>query len=164
MEQVVVGTYEFGFERAVLVLREGKAANAEFVPDSGGPVRILIGADEKQWRDIVESLVHEVQEIIMTKMECSWAPGYYIGNDSSRCKFTMSHMQFQEMCCRTAEFITPALPALAKAWEAWKKPALKKSSMQKYPSPKDYPNDKDFKKAIRGYYQKASAVKKKGKK
>lgn len=56
----------------------------------------------------------------MTKMDCSWIPSYYYGNDSNRYKFTMTHPQFQEMCCRTAEFITPALPDLAKAWKKWK--------------------------------------------
>jgi hypothetical protein len=120
MKRVYVGTYKFGFERATLYLREGVAANVQFLPEEGGAVRILIGADERLWQDIVESLIHEVMELTLTKMECSWQPSYFIGNDSAKYKFIATHVQFQEACCRTAEYITPALPVLAKAWKKWK--------------------------------------------
>jgi hypothetical protein len=121
MKQVVIGTFEFGYDRAVLILREGFGGNGTFVPDGGGVMCLKIGADHERWQDIVECLLHEVEEMILSKMDCSYIPGNYIGKSSSSYHFAMSHQQFTEVCARTAEFITPALPKLSAAWKKWKK-------------------------------------------
>ena len=172
MKQVIVGTFEMGNSRAVLTLREGRGADATFVPKEGGVCCIRIGADQRHWRDIFESLLHEVQEVIIAQMECSFVPANYIGDDSTRYTFLMNHMQFSEMCCRASEFISPAQHVLFKAWKKWKAEGKKTSkkkavSPSQHPSPGDYPSDSAFKKAVREFHKKSAEsarTKKKAKK
>jgi len=119
MKQIVVGTFEIGYDRATVILRSGTGGNIIFSPEGNGVAHIFIGADFKQWRDVIGTLLHECMEFCMSKMECSYRPGNFISHDSANYHFVMNHMQFSECCCRSSELITPAIPVLAKAWNRW---------------------------------------------
>jgi hypothetical protein len=79
----------------------------------------------------------------------------------------MSHHVFQDCCAKTAEFITPALPDLAKAWKKWKAPKPKEKPAHPYltrPLPRDFKTLDLYAKAMKRYKDTMPKHKKKVKK
>jgi len=117
------------------------------------------------YRRVVSSIIHEAQEMSMCRLGLSFYPYGSVNNSTANCKFILDHEQFDECCGRTGELIAAIGADLYHAWKAWQLPRAKKPiTGLKHPSPNDYPNDKDFKKAIREFHKKASEIarKKKG--
>lgn len=121
MKQVIVGVYEAGYDQIELVLREGTGGEFYIIPEKGGIPRIKIGADCKEWIEVVDTLLHEIYEHVFDRLRCRYEISNQVTTDHSAYLFSFSHNQFCEACCRVSEFITNALPDLAKAWEAWRK-------------------------------------------
>lgn len=126
MRQEIVGTYEIGYEQCQIVLREGTGGEFYFIPESGSIPRIKIGADYERWSDVVTVLLHEVFELSMERQRCRYEVSSDTARDHSAYMFMLPHVQFSDVCAKAAECITPALPALAKAWNKWKKSPVKR--------------------------------------
>lgn len=126
MKKVFVGTYEFGYEHIRLYLRSGTGAETDLMPKDKGITVIEIGADRKEWRQIVGSLLHEAQEIPMQRLGYSYSAVSNLNQSTANCVFMMTHEQFDECCHRAGDLLARALPDLARAWTAWKKLGRKK--------------------------------------
>lgn len=120
MKQTIVGVYSMGLSQVQIVLREGNGGEFYFNPEAGAVPRIKVGA-ELQWAEVVGNLLHEALEMQMTALSCRFNPAPDYARDHSSYLFVMTHPQFSESCARTAEFITAALPDLARAWKKWKR-------------------------------------------
>ena len=121
MRQVIVGTYEFGYDQAQLVLRAGNGGEFNMIPEAGSVTRIKVGVDQPCWRDVVAVLMHEITELVYEKMCCRYSPAYEMGKDHAGYTFVLRHDQFTEATARVAEFVAAAIPDLAKAWDRWNK-------------------------------------------
>lgn len=123
MKQVIVGVYECGYEQLQLVLREGTGGEFYTVPEKGSLPRIKVGAqDPNQWRHVVATLLHEVFEWTMFRGGVRYNPDNRVSPLSQAdYLFVMTHEQFQDCCAKSAEFMTKALPDLAKAYDKWHK-------------------------------------------
>ena len=118
---VVIGTYEIGYEQCQLVIREGTGGEFFWIPEKGCIPRIAIGVDYDNWNEVVAILLHECLEFCKDRAGCRYNPTNTVSpREHGAYMFVMSHATFQDCCAKTAEFITPALPALARAWKKWK--------------------------------------------
>ena len=126
MKQVIVGIYEAGYEQAQLVLREGTGGEFYTIPESGSIPRIKIGADYDKWGEVVMVLLHEVEEMILTRLSCRYECCNDMARDHAAYLFSMRHTQFSDLCAKTSEYITACLPDLAVAWKKWRKGKKKK--------------------------------------
>ena|SRR4030042_2065231 len=120
MKQKVVGVYFCGFDQCQLVLREGTGGEFFNCPEKGSISRIKIGADQNEWRDIVDCLLHEVEEFILDKLVLRYEPFNCMGKDHGSYIFVLRHDQFSDVMAKTADYITAALPDLEKVWKIWK--------------------------------------------
>lgn len=120
MKQVIVGTYEMGYEQVELVIREDTGGEFYVIPEKGSVPRIKIGADYSEWKDVVTTLLHEAFELVFDRLNCRYSPSNEITRDHSAYMFTFPHLVFSEACARVADFVTDALPDLAREWEKWK--------------------------------------------
>lgn len=121
MKQVIVGTYQMGFESVELVLREDTGGEFYATPALGKVARIKVGADHRYWNTVVAVLLHEAFELAMDRMRCRLAPSNAVSKDLGDYTFILSHVEFSECCARVGEFVTAALPSLSTAWKVWKK-------------------------------------------
>lgn len=121
LKQVIVGVYSFGYEDIELVLREGDGGEFYNCPGKGEIPRIKIGADSKQWRDILSIFLHEAFEFTFNRLGCRYSDSYDMGNDSASYLFVASHIKFSDACARVGEGIATALPDLSRAWVKWQK-------------------------------------------
>ena len=120
MNQVVIGTYELGYERVELVLREGIGGEFYFIPGDINCPRIKIGADQESFWKLISVLYHEVEEFALARLGCRYEPADQVGNDIHSYTFIISHVQFSNMCAMTADYITRCLEDLTNAWNKWK--------------------------------------------
>ncbi len=120
MKQKIVGTYKIGGEYCELVLRDGDGGEFYSLPEHGHVPRIKVGADYQDWDRIVSVLLHETMEFSLARIKCRFYPEDDFGGDTHAYIFIMSHPDFSDACARTAEFMTCALPDLARAWKKWK--------------------------------------------
>lgn len=121
MRQKIVGVFSFGFEDCQLVLREGTGGEFYNCPGKGEIPRIKIGADVKEWKDIVSVLLHEATEFSMNRLRCRYNRDYDMGFDHAGYMFILDHPTFSDCCARVGEFISLSLPTLAREWEKFKK-------------------------------------------
>lgn len=122
MKQVIVGTYEIGYDQVEIVLRDGDGGEFYLIPEKGRVPRINIGADHTDWRDVVAVLLHEAFEFALERLRCRYIRTDLVVNDHNGYLFIVDHITFSESCQRVAELISVALPDLAREWERWHKP------------------------------------------
>lgn len=120
MKKKAIGVYECGYEQIELVLREGTGGEFYYIPENGALPRIKVGADYGKWSEVVAVLLHEVFEFCMDRARCRFDPSSDVGHDHSAYLFVMNHPIFHDCCERSSEFMTSALPDLAKEWNRWK--------------------------------------------
>lgn len=120
MRQQIIGTYEFGYEKVQLVLREGEGGEFYTLPGDINCPRIRIGADHPDWRLIVAVLVHEAVEFALERAGARYSAAYEMARDHAAYLFVMDHTRFAEACVRVAEFLTGCLPDLSRAWKKWR--------------------------------------------
>jgi len=118
--ELFVGTYELCFEHVRLYLQPGTGANTDLLPPDKGVATVKIGADAEKWSRVVSALLHEAMEIPITRLGYSYCTTQSMNSSTANLRFMMEHEQFDECCHRAADFLTPALPDLAKAWKKWK--------------------------------------------
>jgi len=121
MRQKIIGVFPIGFEDVELVLRDGNGGEFFNCPEPGKCPRIKIGADVKEWKDIVAVLVHEAMEFRMNRCRARFDPSYDVGKDHGSYLFVMDHQIFSDCCAQVGELLVCSLPALAVAWKKWKK-------------------------------------------
>jgi hypothetical protein len=125
MKQKIVGTYLIGSEQCQLVLREGDGGEFYNTPEIGHIPRIKIGADYRNWRDVITVLIHETFEFCMNRIKSRYECTEDFGRSQGGYMFMFDHNQFCDIAARSSEFITAALPELAKSWRQWKKESNK---------------------------------------
>jgi len=121
MKQKVIGIYEAGYYQIELILREGTGGEYYLIPEKGKCPRIKVGADYINWVEVVSALLHEVEEFLIDRMQCRYSPFDNLSNTLDEFTFLLNHSQFSDVCVKTAEYISKALPDLSKAWNEWKK-------------------------------------------
>ena len=127
MKQVIVGTYEIGYEKVELVLREGKGGEFYLLPGDINCPRIKVGADQEEFWMLVDVLFHEVSEFAAARLGCRYEPEDQVGRDIHAYTFILTHIQFSNMNAMTAGFICRAWNDLTKAWEEWNKEEMKQT-------------------------------------
>ncbi len=121
MKQKIVGVFSLGFEDIQVVLREGSGGEFYNCPGKGEIPRIKIGADCREWKDVVSVFLHEAFEFTYNRLGCRFNNSYDMGNDSAAYLFIATHIQFSDACARVADGVASALPELSTAWAKWKK-------------------------------------------
>jgi len=125
MRQMIVGTYEFGYEKVQIVLREDNGAEVYFLPDGIDCPRIRIGADQPDWRSLVALLLHEAEEFSLIRAGARYHPSENLARDHAAYIFILNHTQLSQVCAQIAELLITCLPDLSKAWAKWKKETKK---------------------------------------
>ena len=120
MKPVIVGTYEFGYEKCQLVLRESDGGEFWVLPGDIDCPRIKIGAEQKVWGDLVAVLCHEAMELSFERVGLRYSPSQELVRDHAAYLFVATHTQFAEAIDRAADFLARCLPDLSKAWKKWK--------------------------------------------
>jgi hypothetical protein len=120
VKQVVVGTYEMGYECVQLVLREGNGGEFWMVPGDIDCPRIKIGADQEHWKFLLVCLLHEAGELAAARLKCRYTQTEDVAGDVHSYFFNMTHPQFSEMQGLVAEFVANCWDDLGKAWKKWK--------------------------------------------
>lgn len=120
MRQKIVGTYEFGYEKAELVLREGDGGEFYLLPGDIDCPRIKVGADQPDWRALIAVLLHEAFEFACARVGLRYSPSDDLGRDHAAYVFVMDHPRFTKTCALVADFAAQCLPDLEKAWKKWK--------------------------------------------
>lgn len=123
MKQKIIGVYPIGIIQVQLVLREGVGGEYYTFPETGSLSRIKVGADHKQWRDVVGVLLHEAMEFTAMHLALRYAPAPDLSMDNGNYLFVMTHTQFSDVCARAGEFVSCSLPDLGREWGKWKKQA-----------------------------------------
>jgi hypothetical protein len=119
VKQVIVGTYEMGWEHVQLVLREGSGGEFFLVPGDIDCPRIKIGADREHWKHLLVVLLHEAGELAAARMKCRYTPTEEVAGDVHSYLFVMTHPQFSEIQGLAAEFVANCWDDLGKAWNRW---------------------------------------------
>jgi hypothetical protein len=83
--------------------------------------RIQVGLARKEWHETVAVLMHEALEFASVQNGARFLPSPDYADSSGGYLFSMDHEQFADLVARAAEFITPALPELSKAWKKGRK-------------------------------------------
>jgi len=120
MKQKIVGTYYIGFEQCELIIFEGNGGSYTFCPERGKLPIIKIGVNGT-WIDVVETLLHEVMEFVITRADCRYRPSNDLSHGHDTYLMVFNHPQFSKVCARAADFLVEALPDLAKVYKKWKK-------------------------------------------
>lgn len=121
MKQKIAGSYYAGFEEVQIVLREGDGGEFYGCPGKGTCPRIKIGADYKNWSDVVRVFIHEAFEFAMFRQNARYDRSGDVSKDSGAYKFMFDHAEFSNMSSRVSELVVEALPAIATAWKKWNK-------------------------------------------
>lgn len=79
------------------------------------------GADHDDWGMVVATLMHEAQEVCLSRLCLRFTPSDEFGRDAASYVFMMRHEQFSDAVARTALFLADCLPDVKRAWKKWKK-------------------------------------------
>lgn len=114
--QPFIGTFPLGHENVELyAMTDQRGGCFHTRPDAKSPARIKVGIAMNHWDHCVSVLLHEAFEMAMTRARSRYEQDGYVG-DSASYLFSFDHSKFCQVCEDVAQFITPALPELAKAW------------------------------------------------
>jgi hypothetical protein len=119
MKQVIVGTYEIGWNMVQIVLMEGKGGSFYILPGDIDCPRIKIGADQESWTHIVETFLHEAEELAMAKLFCRYSSSDEIASDQHAYHFFLTHPQFSEVQALTADLLVRCWDDLYRKWRIW---------------------------------------------
>lgn len=121
MKQVVVGTYEMGWEMVELVLREGRGGEFYLLPGDINYARVKVGADN-DWVSVVEVLLHEIAELASMRIQCRFAHSNEMARDHHAYLFVMNHPQFAEVQALTADYVCRCWDDFKEAHRKWGAP------------------------------------------
>lgn len=116
MKQKIVGTYPLGWSRVQIVAREGIGGEFWLSPGDIDCPRIKIGLDEDRWEDVLETLLHEVEELSATIIGTRFWKSAWQSEDSSAYTFVMTHQQFAEIICWAASLLPACEDDLVEMW------------------------------------------------
>ena len=130
-KQEVVGVVDIGYEQCQLVAREGTGGEFYFIPEKGIVPRIKIGIQYNNFDEVITCLLHEALEFSLYRIHGRFAPSEDLAKNHASYQFCFDHNQFTEARAATAEFITVAMPELAKIYNQWKNEQKKKKRKKK---------------------------------
>lgn len=128
MKNKVVGVFEFGFQAVELVARDGTGGAFYCMAKKSRIAQIEIGMQYTAWRQVLNVLLHETFELAFHSRSVRFTPWDDISNSHDQFLFVFNHPYFSSICADVAEFITPAVPALASVWKKWPKKPLKEAA------------------------------------
>ena len=131
MKQKIVGVYSLGYESVQLVARDGTGGDYYTQPEKGHIARIKVGMDYSAWDCVVNALLHEAMEFSIDRHHCRFRATNDISYDLSNYLFVFNHPQFSDIVAKVAEFVTPALPDLARVYKQWHRKPRRKQSRKK---------------------------------
>ncbi len=120
MTQIVIGSYECGYDNVDVVLRDGTGGEFYLTPEPGKCARLKVGADGP-WGAILKRFMHEAIEFAATRALCRYTPSIDMANDNGGYLFVMSHLQMSHVAACVAELSARALPDLCAGYKAWNK-------------------------------------------
>jgi hypothetical protein len=117
MKMIFVGNFSVG-NRSVDLFADPNSRDGHFNlnSDKPKPARIEVGID-KGWDRVTHVLLHEVFELVMTDAGHRYAPVPDYGMDNGGYYFHFDHTQFSHLTAKAGEFLSLALPALAKIYD-----------------------------------------------
>lgn len=92
---------------------------------------IVIGLKHDRWSDVLENILHEAEEYLMTKRGIRYEPDSAVAHSTQSGIFVMDHVQFQDMIATTAQFVADVEPALKFAHKIEQKHQRQKKSAKK---------------------------------
>lgn len=121
MKQILIGHCSLGHESVDLYGIVGQQGGEFYLcPEDGSPGRIKIGLGYKEWWKVVNVLLHEALEYALEREKCRFERVTKMSGGHNDYTFILHHDDLTNACCRVADFITPVLPVLAKAWKEHK--------------------------------------------
>lgn len=116
MTDIEIGTYDLGWERVRLVgvTRNGGCFN--LCPKTP-PAFIEVNLGEEHWVSLVNILMHETLEMVLTRLHVRYEPSQGLSRDHCQYIFSFNHFQLSEAAYMVAEFVTACLDDLKAAWE-----------------------------------------------
>ena len=124
-KQVIIGTYELGWQNVQLVLRSGTGGNFYMLPGDIKEPRIKVGADYDKFWQVIACLLHEAEELAMAIRMCRYTPEDDVMGDIHAYTFFMTHSQFHDVQAATGYYLVSCWDDLKKEWEEWKKATKK---------------------------------------
>jgi hypothetical protein len=114
-----LGIYSLGC-RQVIIWLDPKSSGGRF--DCGESItRIIIGLKGNNWAEVLNVMMHESMELVMTEMGCRHTPSPNYAADSGAYLFVMDHVQFTEATARVAKSLCDIIPDSATAFRKFKK-------------------------------------------
>lgn len=126
MKQIIVGTYELGYEKVDLwLMPKERGGEFTFVPTGQPRAQIKIGGDYKNWWQVMNVLLHEAIEFAFCRHHVRFERDTGLIGGHDRYRFFMDHTDFSESIATAAEFVAASQCALNKAWTNKRKPPKK---------------------------------------
>ncbi len=126
--QKLLGTWNIGFENVELYATTGPSGSwgtTVLGPKDGGRNRIYVDITT-EWQFTLDTLLHEVLEFQLIKLGHSYTPGLNLSTSSADKLFVFTHIQFTEVCSRSAWFLNEAVPSLQECHHAHHHPPVHK--------------------------------------
>lgn len=101
-----------GHESVNLTIRSG--SGGEFTLDTA---TITIGIDYDDRQGLLDVLLHETMEYVLTRKGLRYYPCVDMANDQGAYVFMLNHAQFSDCCGAAAMFLLEAEPKLTIAWQ-----------------------------------------------
>lgn len=112
-----VGTFQLGWTNVDLYLDPDESGGCfYFAPNDKDTPRIRVGLDGMSWRDVVEVLLHETLELVLTRRDLRYVPTGRIACGHDSYVFHCDHNDFTQAVAEAAAFMVDTVPAVSKAY------------------------------------------------
>lgn len=113
-DQINLGNFWLGYSQVNVVARTGDGG--EFYGGEAPP-RIKIGVHYQYFEEAMTVAMHEAAEFVMTVGKCRYEQTDDMSNDHSGYVFMFNHVEFSDLCTKTARFLEDVRPHLYAAWQ-----------------------------------------------
>lgn len=122
-----IGTYELGFRQIHLYVDQKSTSGSVGLRSC----KMVIGTEDTDWWRVVALLLHEAIEAAAIDLHCRFndTSDGYSSDDSV--VFHMTHPQYSQVIAQAAEFLTSALPDLAREYNAAQRSNRKTTARKK---------------------------------
>lgn len=116
-----VGIFQLNRLNVKLQLVSGFNSGFTSRPNDKDCPMLQIGADHNAWWKILDCLHHEAEEFCMNINGFAFCPTNVDAHNSTTFSFHFTHGQFIQVHEEVSYFMATALPALAKAWNKYRR-------------------------------------------
>lgn len=112
--QYLLGAFQLGPQSVDVVLMPNMSGGEfYFIPEEGRLPRIKIGLDYANWYEVVDVVVHEALEYLLTLNNHRFVPSGKFNADHANYQFMFDHVQLTTACAQLGVFLANALPKIA---------------------------------------------------